>query len=141
MCSYIEYKYNILVVITIIFIALRLTSHPELCDRLIPPISLHIITVAVKTPQTSTMPAQQIALSAGRFTQRNHELPRRMPRLKPEHYIRRDTGELVPLVPADELPLEFYGLPRSLISVENTRMVFLGQKGPWTGYYRVNQPK
>ncbi|OBT69408.1 hypothetical protein VE03_01082 [Pseudogymnoascus sp. 23342-1-I1] len=87
------------------------------------------------------MPAQQIASSTGRFTQKHHELPRRRLRLQPEHYIKRDTGELVPLVPVDELPLEFYGLPRSLSSVDNSRMVFLGQKGPWMGYYRVKQPK
>ncbi|KAL5352495.1 hypothetical protein ACLOAV_002443 [Pseudogymnoascus australis] len=87
------------------------------------------------------MPAQQMASSAGRFTQRHHDLPRRRTRLQPEHYIKRDTGELVPLVPADELPLEFYGLPKSLSSVHNSRMVFLGQKGPWTGYYWMKQPK
>ncbi|OBT83418.1 hypothetical protein VE02_07703 [Pseudogymnoascus sp. 03VT05] len=87
------------------------------------------------------MSAQQIALSGKRFTQRHHELPKRRLRLQPEHYIRRDTGELVPLIPADELPLEFYGLSRSLSSVESSRMVFLGEKGPWTGYYRMKQPK
>ncbi|ELR07810.1 hypothetical protein GMDG_00431 [Pseudogymnoascus destructans 20631-21] len=87
------------------------------------------------------MPAQHIALSTGRSTQRHLELPRRGLRLQPEHYIRRDTGELVPLVPADELPFEFHGLSRWLSSVESSRMVFLGQKGPWTGYYRMKQPK
>ncbi|OBT55986.1 hypothetical protein VE04_03300 [Pseudogymnoascus sp. 24MN13] len=87
------------------------------------------------------MPAQKIALLAGRSTPRHHELPRRRLRLQPEHYIRRDTGELVPLVPADELPLEFHGLSRSLSPVESSRMVFLGQKGPSTGYYRMKQPK
>ncbi|KFX92062.1 hypothetical protein V490_05582 [Pseudogymnoascus sp. VKM F-3557] len=95
----------------------------------------------VRKPQTNTMPAHQNALSAGRSTQRHHEISRRRIRLQPEYYIKRDTGELVPLVPADELPLEFYGLPRSLSSVENPRMIFLGQKGPWIGYYQIKQPR
>lgn len=117
------------------------TPHPKLHDHLALPIALHIVTVEVRNPQANTMPAQQIALSAGRSTPRHHELPRRRLRLQPEHYIRRDTGELVPLVPADELPLEFHGLSKSLSPVESSRMVFLGQKGPSTGYYRMKQPK
>ena len=86
------------------------------------------------------MLAQHITLPLGR-TQRQLELPRRKPRLQPEYYIQRSSGELVPLVPADELPLEFCGLPRLLSSIENSGMIFLGQKGPWTGYYRMKQPK
>jgi hypothetical protein len=117
------------------------TSYPELYDRVVLPITPRIVTVEVRNPQANTMPAQKIALSAGRSTPRHHELPRRRLRLQPEHYIRRDTGELVPLVPADELPLEFHGLSRSLSPVESSRMVFLGQKGPSTGYYRMKQPK
>lgn len=105
------------------------------------PTTLHIVTVVVRKPQTNVMPAHQIDLSAGRSAQRHYELPRRRLRLQPEHYIKRDSGELIPLVPVDELPLEFYGLPRSLSSVDNSRMIFLGQKGPWTGYYRMKQPK
>lgn len=95
----------------------------------------------VRNSQLDAMPAQKISFSVERSAQRHHELPSRRLRLQPEYYIKRDTGELVPLVPADELPLDFYGLPRLLISVEDSRMVFLGQKGPWTGYYRMKQAK
>lgn len=61
--------------------------------------------------------------------------------MQPEYYIKRASGEFVPLVPIDELPVEFYGLPRSLSFVDNSRMIFLGIKGPRTGFYRVKQQK
>ncbi|KFY21713.1 hypothetical protein V493_07180 [Pseudogymnoascus sp. VKM F-4281 (FW-2241)] len=123
--------------------SLSFTSHtyPASYGRIILPTALHIVIVEVRNPETDIMPAQKIALSAGRPTQGHHELPRRSLRLHPEYYIKRDTGELVPLVPADELPSEFYGLPRSMSSAGSPGMIFLGQKGPWTGYYRMKQPK
>lgn len=90
----------------------------------------------------STMPLQLIASLAGQSSQMQHEPPiTKRFRSQPEHYIRHTSGELVPLVPVDELPLEFYGLPRSLSSIENRRMVFLGEKGPVVGYYKLRQPK
>lgn len=149
MCSNTEYKYAILVTITIlsavnprlgllVLLLVPLTWIIRSSYMLITP---RIATVEVISSQPYAMPPQKVAFSVERPAQRHHELPSRRLRLQPEYYIKRDTGELVPLVPADELPLDFYGLPRSLISVENSRMVFLGQKGSWTGYYRMKRSK
>jgi hypothetical protein len=66
---------------------------------------------------------------------------RRKPRLHPHYYIKRATGEFVPLVPVDELPVDFYGLPRSMAYVDNARMAFLGVKDPRMGVYRVKLPR